>query len=256
LAPTGVTGKQVAVLLQCVSDRLRPEIAVGAVELLEAAGAIVEIPPEQHCCGLPAFDGGDWRNARLMAEQTIAVFEDYDLIVTPAPSCVVMAHEYRKLFEDSPDWLQRADRVAAKTQDLISCFLGPARLPAASLATGEPAKVCIDRFCQSTNVLDLGHNTERLVRHLTDAEVMPLAESETCCGFGGSTSLVAPETAKQILKRKLDWIAGSGAPVLLSDNPGCVLHLEAGVAAAGLQLRVLHPAEFLADRLRQVREVD
>lgn len=255
VAQTEITGKTVAVLLQCVSDRLRPHVAVSTVELLQAAGALVETPTQQHCCGLPAFDGGDWRSARKMAEQTITTFEGHDLIVTPAPSCVVMVHEYRKLFEDSPEWLRRAARLADRTQDLISCLLGPARLPEGSLATGEPITICIDRFCQSTNVLRLGHRTENLVRHLTDAVVATLAENEVCCGFGGSTSFLAPEVSQQILQRKLRCIAETRASVVLSDNPGCVLHIGAGAVAAQLQVEALHPAEFLADRLHRVQRL-
>src|SRR5690606_5763106 len=71
LAETEVTGKTVGIFLQCLTDRLAPAIAESTVALLEAAGARVVVPETQHCCGLPAFDSGDWPAARRMARQTI-----------------------------------------------------------------------------------------------------------------------------------------------------------------------------------------
>ena len=88
-----------------------------------------------------------------------------------------------------------------------------------------------------------------LIRSLTGADVVPLAEAEVCCGFGGSTSLAATELSAGVLKRKLDNVDASGAQVLLTDNPGCLLHLRGGADAASINVDVLHFAEYLAARL-------
>ena len=81
------------------------------------------------------------------------------------------------------------------------------------------------------------------------ANYIPLAEAETCYGFGGLTSLGNPEVAAGILGRKLDTLAQANATTVLTANPGCVLHLRGGVDAAGLPLQVRHVAEYLAERL-------
>ena len=85
--------------------------------------------------------------------------------------------------------------------------------------------------------------------HLCDVEVRPLAEAETCCGFGGMTSLGHPELSAGILERKLSALADTGVRTVITANPGCVIHLRGGAHASGRLFNVQHVAEYLAGRL-------
>jgi L-lactate dehydrogenase complex protein LldF len=78
---------------------------------------------------------------------------------------------------------------------------------------------------------------------------VPLPEADTCCGFGGSTSVRNPELAAGILDRKLGCVDRTQAPIVVTDNPGCILHLRGGLHASGRGVRVLHLAEYLAGRI-------
>jgi L-lactate dehydrogenase complex protein LldF len=260
IAQTEATGRRVTLFLQCISDRLTPEVTVATADLLRAAGCVVVVPDEQHCCGLPAIDGGDDDNARRMARHTLEVLgatsdELGDSgapgdIVTPAPSCAIaMLHDYERLFAGDPIWSARARALQGRVYDLTAYLADPARLPNGSLARGNSGPVAIDRFCQGANVLGRGDTLDQLVRGLTGAQIVPLAEAEVCCGFGGSTSLAAPALSHGVLDRKLDNVRASGARVLLTDNPGCLLHLRGGADAAHLPVQVQHVAEYLAARL-------
>lgn len=254
LGQTELTGARVVLFLQCVSDRLVPDIAVATARLLRAAGAEVIMPRDQHCCGLPAFDSGVWGPAKAMGEASLDTLEratrGADLVVTPAPSCVVMiAHEYQRLFRDQPDLLARAEHLAPRVLDLVDVLDGPGRLPAGALADGPSDPVTVHRFCQSSNVLDRGAVMERVVTHLTGRDVVPLPEAEVCCGFGGSTSVSAPEVAAGIVDRKLGCVDDTGSRILLTDNPGCIVHLRGAVDASRRGIDVRHIGEYLADRL-------
>ena len=245
-----LAGKRIAFFLQCIGDRIAPEIPLAAIEVLRAAGADVRIPSSQHCCGLPAFDGGDHENARRMAKTTIVALEGSDDIVTPAPSCVVaMLHEYEAFFAGEPGWQQRVRVMKDRVYDLVGYLSGPRRLPDGALAGGVEETVTVHRFCQGSNMLNAGDRLERLLRDVAGVEAVPLYEAEVCCGFGGSTSVRAPEISAGILGRKLANVAATTASILVTDNPGCVLHLRGGVDAAGAPLRVMHVAEYLAARL-------
>jgi Fe-S oxidoreductase len=236
--------------MQCVSDRLAPELVTATAALLRAAGCEVDIPQDQHCCGLPAIDAGDDDSARRMARQTLATLEGTDDIVTPALSCAIaMLHDYERLFAEEPASLARTRELQGRVHDLTAYLSGPARLPDGSLASEDGRPVAVDRFCQGANTLGRGDALERLVTALTGVEVVPLEEAEMCCGFGGSTSFAAPELSAGVLKRKLDNVRRSGAQVLLTDNPGCLLHIRGGADAAGLELEIQHVAEYLAARL-------
>ncbi len=255
IAQTEASGRRVILFLQCVADRLVPAVAVATADLLRAAGCEVEIPDQQHCCGLPAIDGGDDAVARRMARQTLEVLgaateDSLPDIVTPAPSCAIaMLHDYERLFDDEPVWQHRARRLTGRVWDLTAYLAGPARLPDGVLARGDQGPVAVDRFCQGANLLGRGDMLDELVRGLTGSEIVPLDEAEVCCGFGGSTSLVAPELSAGVLARKLENVRASGASVLLTDNPGCLVHLRGGADAAHLPVQVQHVAEYLAARL-------
>lgn len=250
IARTEASGRRVTLFMQCVSDRLAPEVVLATADLLRAAGCEVDVPEAQHCCGLPALDSGDDENARRMARQTLETLEGTDDVVTPAPSCAIaMLHDYERLFEDEPVWAERARQLGGRVHDLTGYLMGPARLPDGSLARGDRRPVAIDRFCQGANVLGRGDGLDGLVRGLTGADVVAMEEAEVCCGFGGSTSLAAPGLSAGVLDRKLGNVRASGGRVLLTDNPGCLLHLRGGADAAGLDVEVMHVAEYLASRL-------
>ncbi len=250
VAPTEASGRHVTLFMQCVSDRLAPEVVLATADLLRAAGCEVDVPNDQHCCGLPAIDSGDDANARRMARQTLETLEGTDDIVTPAPSCAIaMLNDYERLFEDEPVWQERARQLAGRVFDLTGYLAGPARLPDGTLARGDTRPVAIDHFCQGANTIGREDALDSLVRGLTGANVVQLEEADVCCGFGGSTSIAAPGLSAGVLDRKLDRVAASGGRVLLTDNPGCLLHLRGGADAARLDVEVLHVAEYLAARL-------
>ncbi|MCA1644591.1 MAG: LUD domain-containing protein [Chloroflexi bacterium] len=246
-------GLTVAYFLQCLADRLAPEQVDAALRVLRACGARVVVPLAQHCCGLAALDAGDRTTARGLAKRTIETLEasSADYVVTGAASCAIaLEHDFTWLLRDEPEWRARAERLAERTLDLLSFVDRVADPP--QLATTDGPDVTYHGFCQSTNVLGIGAVGPRLLRR-AGVQVVDLPEMEVCCGFGGGASLDHPEVARGIVARKLDNVKSTGASVLCTDNPGCVLHLRGAGHAAGLPLDVKHVAEVLAESLnRQV----
>ena len=257
LAQSGAHGLTVAYFIQCVTDGFAPEQASAAVKILRACGARVVVPEGQHCCGLPALDTGDPATARAMARQTIATLEacHADWIVTAAASCAIaIMHDYGELLRHEAGWRERAGALAARTLDLVSFMERVVKLPAGALARPQGTdRLTYHGFCQSTNVLGINGSAPRLLREVCGLEVRDLPEGEVCCGFGGSTSMEHPEVAREIAARKLDNVAQTEATVLVTDNPGCLLHLRGAADARGMRLRLAHVAEILAERLDQRR---
>ncbi len=255
LLETGATGVRVAYFIQCLTDRLYPAMAESTVRILQACGADVVVPTAQHCCGLPAYDSGDWERARSMARATIVALEaaEADWIVTAGASCAVaIGHDYPHLFKDDPAWLARSEALAGRTLDLTSFLVKVAKLADGALATpgmsGGP--VTYHNFCQSYNVLGLKSEPLQLLGDVMGLPLVDLPEANVCCGFGGSVSLDKPELSEHILARKLDNLDQSGAAILVTDNPGCIMHLRGGIDASGRTVRVVHLVELLDERLR------
>src|SRR5712691_8262006 len=117
---SGPPGKRFGLFVTCLVDLLRPSVGFAAVKLLEDAGCIVEVPL-QSCCGQPAFNSGDRKTAREIAEAAIEAFAPYDYVVAPSGSCAGMLKtHYPELFRGDPNWQPRADAFAEKTYELVS----------------------------------------------------------------------------------------------------------------------------------------
>ncbi len=255
LLDTPAKGQRVAYFIQCLTDRLYPAMAESTVRIIQACGAEVVVPISQHCCGLPAFDSGDWDRGKAMARATIALLEETgaDWVVTAGASCAVaIEHDYLHLFKDEPTWLARAERLAARTLDLTSFLVKVAQLPDGALATPETSggPVAYHNFCQSHNVLGLRAEPLHLLRAVMGIALVDLPEANVCCGFGGSVSLDRPELAEHILARKLANVDDSGAATLITDNPGCIMHMRGGIDASGRSVRVMHLVEMLDEKLQ------
>jgi iron-sulfur cluster protein len=254
------SGPTIACFVQCVADRCCPEVVTATVRVIEACGARVVVPVGQHCCGLPALDAGDLNTARRMARHTIRALEaaPADYVVTPAASCAVaIRHEYAALFDDAA-WKRCAEALGARVLDLTSYLMDVARLDSSPLghflalqsqAARRREAVTYHPFCQSLNVLGLPAEPRKLLEEILGLDLRSLPEANVCCGFGGSTSLQHPAVAREIVARKLANVVAIGATTLITDNPGCLLHLRGAADAQGLSLRVAHLAEIVAERL-------
>ena len=260
IVPNGAAGLKVAYFIQCLTDRLYPEMATATVEVLQKLGCEVSLPEGQHCCGLPNMDSGDKPGARVLAKQTIEVLEQSqaDYIVTGAASCaIMMLHDYGHLLQDEPDWANRAIKLAIRVMDFNTFMDRVAKLEAGSLAAPQhqhpAASVTYHNFCQSGNVLGLSEEPRRLIRAL-GVELKEMEESNVCCGFGGASSADYPEVSERILERKFGNVEQSGANTIVTDNPGCIMHMRGGADAQGKPFKVLHIAELVAEQMRRFEQ--
>jgi L-lactate dehydrogenase complex protein LldF len=250
-AASGARGLTVAYFLQCIADRFAPEQVDAALRVLRACGARVVVPADQHCCGLAPLDSGDRTTAKRLAKQTIASLEQaqVDYVVSGATSCAIaIMHDLPRLLRDEPDWHARAERLAARTLDLLSFVARVADPPQLASSGVGNTRLTYHSFCQSTNVLGIAPIGPRLLRR-AGVEVVDLPEMDVCCGFGGGASVDHPAVSRGIVERKLGNVRITRAAVLCTDNPGCVLHLRGAAHAAGMSVEVRHVAEVLARRL-------
>lgn len=239
----------------CMTDRLYPSQGEAIVASLRLLGARVVVPAGLNCCGLPANNSGDERHATWMAKQTIRTLETVaaDVIVSGSASCVAtIAQDYVHLFRDDPAWRSRAERLSARILDFTSFLDRVANLAPGSLAIGEPEVVTYHDSCQGLNALGLRAEPRRILASVLGCDVRELAESALCCGFGGSFSFEFPEVAERLLDRKLADATATGAPTIVTDNQGCIMHLRGGCDADERPLEVRHLAELVHDRLRRL----
>jgi L-lactate dehydrogenase complex protein LldE len=229
----------------CLVNEIAPEVGLAAARLLERHGFDVQVPEGQTCCGQPAYNGGFHDEARAVARHTLRVLAATDgPIVIPSGSCADMVvHQYETLFADEPEWRARAHAVAARAREL-SQFLFETRAPEAPAAGGATGRVAYHPSCHLSRGLGV-RQPPRALLESAGAELVPFADQDECCGFGGIFSIKMPEISASVMDRKLTAIEASGAERLVSCDLGCLLHLAGGLRRRGSKIRVQHFAEAL-----------
>ena len=239
----------IQLFVTCILDTIYPQTGEAVVAVLEKAGAKIAVPPGQTCCGQPAFNAGMRPEAARVAKHTIRIFEAAPgPVVIPSGSCAAMVrHSYLELFANDPEWLPRAQALAARTYELTEYLVDV--LGVTDLGASYPGKLTYHSSCHLLRELGVDRQPRALLANVHGAELVELAGSQECCGFGGVFSVEHPEVSAEMLKRKLDNIEASKAHVVVSCDAGCATNINGGLHRRGRPQRVVHIAEVLANRL-------
>ena len=155
------------------------------------------------------------------------------------------------MLRDDPQWAERARQFSAKVRDLTETLA--ASSPHAPCATQSAIKVTYHDACHLAHPQHITKQPRQLVRALVGDSFVELPESDVCCGSAGSYNLTEPEMAERLQRRKVENILKTGAKVVVTTNPGCLLQIRAGLKKAGAHdVEALHIADFL-DRAAQKR---
>ncbi|MFW6236230.1 MAG: (Fe-S)-binding protein, partial [Desulfovibrionales bacterium] len=249
--------QRVALFGGCVQDFVYPEQLEAAVRTMARKGTDVEFPLGQTCCGLPARMMGEANTARDVALLNVAAIDpnEYDLIVTLCASCAShLKYTYPRLFAGHAESEARMRQFADKVVDYSSFLtevleLGPEDFD----PSGET--VAYHYPCHQCRGMGVKRQPKELLR-MAGFKYHPAAEEDVCCGLGGTFSLKFPQISAQILAKKLDNMAATGADLLLTECPGCVMQLRGGMKRRGEKMAVKHIAEAVAGVLNKECEPD
>ena len=233
---------RVALFAGCAGDFVHPQQLIAGVKVLEACGVEVVFPMEQTCCGLPLSTLGERETAIKVARQNVAAFaDDCDAIVTLCASCATqLKFQYVKMLGDE------AKAFADKVWDFSSFVHDRLELQKRTMAP-TLEKTTYHASCHLCRGLGGAEKARALIA--AASSYVPAREEETCCGFGGSYSVKFPEISAELLRQKLDGIAATGATRVALDCPGCTIQIHGGADKRGLDLKVVHVAEVLAEAM-------
>jgi L-lactate dehydrogenase complex protein LldE len=234
---------RVGLFITCLVDLIRPSVGFAAVKLLEDAGCVVEVPV-QTCCGQPAFNSGDRGTARELAERTIEAFRGLDYVVAPSGSCAGMIRHFPELFADDPNWIPKANALAARTFELTSFLvdvLGVTKVD----ATFQGAVTYHDS-CSGLRELGVRRQPRQLLSSVEGLTLVEMGDSDVCCGFGGTFSVKYSDISGAIVSEKVGNIVAAGAPTVLAGDLGCLMNMAGKLSRDGQPVAVRHVAEVLA----------
>ena len=240
-----VDSPRVALFVTCLVDLFRPSVGFAAVKLLEDAGCRVEVPSAQTCCGQPAYNMGDRRDAVAIARNVIRAFEGYDYVVVPSGSCggMIIKH-YPQLFDHDSAMAGRARDLAGRTHELVSFLVdvrGMRRVEAKLKAVAT-----YHDSCSGLRELKVKRQPRALLRSVEGLELRELPGAEVCCGFGGTFCVKYPEVSTKMVSDKAADIAATGADLVLAGDLGCLMNMAGRLQRLGHDVRVRHVAEVLA----------
>jgi len=238
-------GEPLTIFASCMVDRMLPASAVALQRIAEAAGYKVGFPKGQWCCGLIAANAGDFKGAnKLNTSLAGALRDSKGLIVTPSASC------FGAFTIDAPDWGAPEDEpLRARFRDSTRFALQLLANRPELLRTDQMSlKIAYHDSCQTLRQLGLKSEPRQLL-DLAGYEVENIPDIANCCGFGGTFSLEWPRVAERLAEWKLDAIAKTGCTVVASDNPGCLMHITTAARKRGMELRVAHVLELVAEHL-------
>jgi glycolate oxidase iron-sulfur subunit len=241
---TGDGSKGTFALLEgCVMEGLYAETNRGTTRTLTVNRYREVAAPGQACCGALHAHAGDLGTARRMATRNIEAFEKSgaDFIVSNAAGCGAMLKEYGHLLTGDPEFAARARRIAERARDVSEL------LAAAGPAEGAPVDLTVtyDAPCHLLHAQRLSAPPLKVLAAIPGMKLVPLTDAEYCCGAAGIYNLLEPDTAAAVLAPKLGHIDETGATIVATGNPGCLMQIGAGLRRDRSTARAAHPVDLL-----------
>ncbi|MFD2720246.1 (Fe-S)-binding protein [Hymenobacter monticola] len=241
----------VDIFIPCFVDQLYPTTALNMVKVLEKVGVAVNYNPAQTCCGQPAYNAGYHDQSRAVAEKFLADFAAPPAaagpryVVSPSASCVGMVrNSYSELFAGTPK-LAACKGVQGRVYELTEFLvdvLGVAAVPGARLA----GKYTYHDSCSALRECGIRPQPRQLLDGVAGLERIEMAETTTCCGFGGTFAVKFEAISVAMAQQKVEHALDTGADYLVSTDVSCLMHLDAYIKREKLPLKCLHVADVLA----------
>jgi L-lactate dehydrogenase complex protein LldE len=244
--PEEVPRPRVGLFVTCLVDLFRPTVGFAAIKLIEAAGCDVAVPMSQTCCGQPAYNSGDRRDAQAIARQVIAAFETVDYVVAPSGSCAAtLKHHYPQLLAEDDEWCGRAAEFADKVHELISFLVDIREMT--TVAAAFSGTVTYHDSCSGLRELGVAQQPRRLLATVDGLTLAEMKEPDVCCGFGGTFCVKYPDISNAIVEKKTADIAATGADTVLAGDLGCLMNISGKLHRQKIPVSARHVAEILAD---------
>jgi L-lactate dehydrogenase complex protein LldE len=235
---------KVSLFIPCFIDQFYPQVGVSMVQVLERLGCEVDYPEGQTCCGQPAFNSGYWDEARAVAEHSLKIFADSDVIVSASGSCGAMMRVfYPDLFKGTDKHftaLKRAPKIHEFSEFLVNV------LKVKDVGARFSGTVTFHDGCHGLRELGIKTEPRELLHHVQGLNLVEMNETETCCGFGGTFAVKFPAISTAMGEVKCTNILATKADYVVSNDSSCLMQIQGLLDRQGNKVRCLHLAEVLA----------
>ncbi|MCY0877949.1 MAG: (Fe-S)-binding protein [Firmicutes bacterium] len=224
----------------CVMDAIYAGTNRHAADLLRLAGLTVVVDPRQRCCGALHWHNGQRAQAQQWAQENIEAFESSGcrMVVVDAAGCLTALREYPVLLAGTP-YEARAHAFSQAVFDALE-VLSQHPLPP---LPDQGLTVTVHDACHHVHAQGIRHQPRFLLER-AGYRLVEMANASQCCGSAGIYNLAHPDMSRALLAAKVRAIPPQ-AEVVSAANPGCLLHIQQGLAASGTPVTAQHPLDLL-----------
>jgi glycolate oxidase iron-sulfur subunit len=225
-----------------------PNVGVATVNLLRKNSYQVDVL-ENVCCGLPAAGYGDSAAAKMLARKNIETIEQSgcDIVISECGSCSSFLTDYKHLLGDDDSWVKRAENVSEKIKD-SNVFLTEF-ISKRVFKSPESMTVTYHDPCHLGHYMKINKQPRELIREIEGIQFQELPEANWCCGGAGTYNIAHYEMSMKILQRKMENLQRTGADLLVTSCPGCIVQLSYGVRKFNVPVKVKHIIELLNESM-------
>ena len=240
----GDSARRVALLTGCVMPFLYPQTHEATVRVLERHGCRVVVPEEQVCCGALLIHNGDRETARRLARRNIDAFlaAEVEAVIVNAAGCGVALKEYGELLADDPDYAGKASHFSSLVRDVTEFLV---ELPFQQGLGRLERRVTYQDSCHLAHGQRITGAPRQLLGAVPGLELIEMENADRCCGSAGIYNVTQREMSSRLLADKMRAVVATGASMVVTANPGCMLQLEAGLRQHGLEGTVTHVVEVI-----------
>jgi glycolate oxidase iron-sulfur subunit len=250
--PAGKSGLKVAFFPGCLADKIFPRVGHAALKVLEHHGVGVFLPAGQACCGIPALSSGDSDSYMKLVRENLDVFRGgrFDALVTPCATCTSTIKKIWPMMAEtmSPAEQEAIKALSDKTMDINAFLVDQLKLTPSAPAANATA-VTVHDPCHLKKSLGVSVQPRTLIAMNPNYVVKEMAASDACCGCGGSFTLTHADLSAKIGQQKRDNIKNSGAQVVATGCPACMMQISDILSRNGDRIKVKHPLELYAESL-------
>jgi glycolate oxidase iron-sulfur subunit len=245
----GATARaKVAFYAGCGVNFLMPEVGLKSIGVLKEAGASVSVPDGQVCCGMPVYSAGDIGTAREMAVKNLEAFEEggFDFITTSCATCGYgLKTLFAKLIGEDPLYRDRVERFSAKVRDITELLVNELGFKRDAGSNKPRTVVTYHDPCHLGRAQGVREEPRRLISMAKGAGLKEMKNPCACCGLGGGLSVSNYELSAEISRRKAENVKKSGASIVATACPGCMVQLRDALHRANVNAEVRHVVELL-----------
>jgi L-lactate dehydrogenase complex protein LldE len=233
----------ISLFIPCLVDQIIPEIGIAMVKILRYLKYECIYDERQTCCGQPAFNTGNRKESLKVAGQFIDVFKDAEIVVAPSGSCVSMIRNYYPNLFSKHEKLSQAMQVSKKVFEFSEFLVKENLIDKINGSYSE--RIGFHNSCHSYRELQIIEQPIKILQRIDGCDFLQTKDEPICCGFGGAFSIKFAAISNTMAKTRLEMFDKLKIKTIVSNDPGCIMHMRQTANDLNSDISVLHLSEFL-----------